>query len=67
MQQDWVKIYSTDQLYKALLMKEKLLEEGIHAFIVNKRDSIYAFGDVDLYVKPDLAVLSIHIIKKSEF
>lgn len=67
MRQDWVKVYSTDQMYKALLMKEKLLEEGIQAFIINKRDSVYAFGDVEVYVKPDQAVLSIHIIKKSEF
>lgn len=67
MQPDWVKVYSTDQLYKALIMKEKLLDEGIQAFIVNKRDSVYAFGDVELYVQPDQAVLSIHIIKKLEF
>ena len=67
MQSDWVSVYSTDQMYKALLMKEKLFEENIISFIVNKRDSLYAFGEIELYVKPDDAVKTIHIIKKSEF
>lgn len=67
MQQDWVLIYSTDQMYKALLMKEKLLEESINAFIINKKDSAYAFGEIELYVKPNDALKSIHLIKKSEF
>lgn len=66
MQSDWVKVYSTDQMYKALLMKEMLNDESIRAFIINKRDSLYAFGDVELYVKPSDAVKSIHIIKKLE-
>jgi hypothetical protein len=66
MQSDWVMVYSTDQMYKALFMKERLLEENIGAFIINKRDSAYAFGDVELYVRPEDAVKSIHIIKKAE-
>jgi hypothetical protein len=67
MQCEWVMVYSTDQMYKALLMKEKLFDESIGAFIINKRDSLYAFGEIELYVKPYDAVKSIHIIKKSEF
>lgn len=63
---DWVMVYSADEMYKVLLMKERLLEENIGAFIINKRDSVYAFGDVELYVKADDVVKSIHIIKKSE-
>lgn len=66
MQPGWIRVYSTDQMYKALLMKEKLFEENIAAFIINKRDSLYAFGEIELYVKPDDAVKTIHIIKKSE-
>lgn len=67
MQSDWVLVYSVDLMYKAILMKEKLLEEGIHAFIMNKKDSNYAFGEVEIYVKADDALKSIHIVKKSEF
>lgn len=67
MSADWVMVYSTDQMYKAMIMKEKLLEENIHAFIINKKDSLYAFGEIEIHVKPDDAVKSIFIIKKSEF
>lgn len=67
MQTDWVLVYSTDQMYKALIVKESLSEEDIDSFIINKKDSAYTFGDVELYVRPDDAVRSIHFIKKSEF
>jgi hypothetical protein len=67
MQSDWVLVYSTDQMYKALFMKERLLEEGIGAFIINKRDSLYAFGDIEIYVNSIDAVKSIYIIKNGEF
>jgi len=68
MQPNWILVYSTDQMYKALLMKEMLFEESIEAVIINKKDSIYAlFGDIELYVNPADAVKAIHTIKKSEF
>lgn len=67
MQSDWVLVYSADQMYKALFIKEKLLEEGVGAFIINKRDSVYAFGDIEIYVKPADALKSIYIIKKGNF
>jgi hypothetical protein len=66
MQPDWVLVFSTDQMYKAMIMKEKLLEESVDSIIVNKKDSVYAFGEIELYVNPSDAVRSIHIIKKSE-
>lgn len=67
MQPDWVMVFSTDQMYKAMIMKEMLLEESVNSIIVNKKDSAYAFGEIELYVNPDDAVKSIHLIKKSEF
>lgn len=59
-------VYSTDQMYKALIIKERLFEENIIVSIINKKDSLYAFGEIELYVKTDEALKSIHLIKKSE-
>lgn len=50
MQSHWTRVYSTDQMYKAILIKEKLSDEDIQAFILNKKDSLYAFGEIELYV-----------------
>lgn len=44
-------IFSTSLEYEAILMKDKLEEEGISSTILNKRDSTYGtFGSVELYV-----------------
>lgn len=67
MKPEWVLVYSTDQMYKALFMKEKLFDENIEAVIVNKRDSLYAIGEIELYVPPEEAVKSIYFIKKQSF
>ena len=67
MQPDWVMVFSTDQMYKAMMMKGMLLDESIISIIVNKKDSAYAFGEIELYVSPTDAVKSIHLIKKSSF
>lgn len=67
MQPDWVLVFSTDQMYKAMMVKTMLLDESIVSIIVNKKDSAYAFGEIELYVSPECAVRSIHLIKKSSF
>jgi len=66
MQPNWVNVYSADQMYKVLLIKEVLSENDIESFIINKRDSIYSFGDIELYVKPEDVIKSLFVIKKSE-
>ena len=44
MSTDHVKVFSTDQLYEAELVKQYLSGFGISAFIMNKKDSFYKFG-----------------------
>ncbi len=57
MEKDWVVVYSTNQLYQAEILKEVLSDHNIESIIINKQDSTYKFGDVELYVKRD------HILK----
>lgn len=66
MQPNWVNVYSTDQMYKAIIVKGILSENDIDSFILNKRDSTYSFGDIEVYVKPEEVIKSLFIIKKIE-
>ncbi|OHX66877.1 putative signal transducing protein [Flammeovirga pacifica] len=38
---NWVKIFASDQIYKAEIVKSVLEERGIVAVILDKRDSSY--------------------------
>jgi hypothetical protein len=46
-------VYSSDQYHQALIIQEMLAENNIEADIVNKKDSSFLIGDVEIYV--DLA------------
>lgn len=63
---NWTIIYSSNQLYKAELMKQLLAENDIQAFLVNKKDSAYLFGEVEVYVSVEDAFRARQIIIKSE-
>ncbi len=53
MEKKWTKIYSTGKLYQAELLKGLLEENDIEAVIINKQDSAYLFGEMELYVDAD--------------
>ncbi len=63
MDESWEIIYSAGQLYKAELIVEVLQENNIEAIIINKQDSLYLFGDIEIYVKPHDVIKAKHIIK----
>lgn len=62
MNKDWIKIYSTGVAYKAEILKGLLIENNIDAVIINKKDSSYGFGELELYVNADDVVKAKHII-----
>lgn len=62
MNKDWIKIYSTGIDYKAEILKGLLLEHDIEAVILNKKDSSYGFGELELYVSSDDVIKANHII-----
>lgn len=63
---DWISVYSTDMLYKAEIIKQILSDNNIMAFVLNKRDSIYQFGDIEVYVQPANVMRAKHIVNKVE-
>jgi len=53
MQNDWITVFTTDQLYQAGYIKEMLTVNGIEAVIMNQKDSSYHFGSITVLVKQD--------------
>jgi hypothetical protein len=50
MSDNWIVVYSTDQLYDASLLENILKDNGIDCVIMNKQDSTRGFGDIEIYV-----------------
>ena len=53
---NWVVIYASDQLYKAEMARDYLNDHGIECVIMNKKDSAYMFGDIEVYVPTEEAL-----------
>lgn len=62
--ENWVSVYSTDKVYLAEIAKELLFENGIHAVVINKKDSTYHFGVIELHVKQEYVVRGKHILRE---
>lgn len=66
MDSNWALIYSTGNPYKSELLKGLLEENNIISVIINKQDSSYHFGELELYVKPEDVVQAKRIISANE-
>ena len=63
---DQVRIYAAGNPYQAELIRQMLLDHEIQAFIVNKQDSAYKFGDIEIYVNRDHVMRAKKFIKEFE-
>jgi len=62
---DWVKIFSTQEVYLAEIAKSVLEEADIAVVILNKQDSAYlVFGEAEVYVSKDDALKASNLIKE---
>lgn len=61
-----VLVYTTNQPYKADIIKLILSDNEIDCFIINKMDSNYLFGGVELYVDPNHVLRAKVLIEKFE-
>lgn len=65
MDSDWQVIYSSSQEHKLEIVKAVLEDHDISSHIINKKDSIYLFGELELYVKGDNVIRAKRIIKEN--
>lgn len=63
MEKDWTLVFSTGNLQIAELMKAMLEGNGVKAVVLNKQDSAYTFGDIEVYVKQQDQLKANHLIK----
>ncbi len=66
MENNWILVYTCGEQYVAELLKEYLADNTIRAFIINKQDSFYKFGDIEVYVLPEDVMKARLLIKKFE-
>lgn len=63
MENAWVVIAGFKDDIKSQIAVDRLLSNGIDAVAVDKRDSIYKFGEIGLFVHRDNVLIAKEIIK----
>ena len=54
MENNWVKVYTTENAFTAEIIKQGLVESNIPAVVLNKQDSSYkSFGLLTVMVRPE--------------
>ncbi|MGC8865288.1 MAG: putative signal transducing protein [Bacteroidales bacterium] len=66
MEEEFVCVYTSAQPYDAQLVQGLLIDSGIEATVVNKRDSLYLIGYAEVYVKKEDQEIALEIINKRE-
>ena len=61
---NWVKVHVVAQEYEAEIVKGLLDENDIACVIVNKKDSAYLIGELEIFVDVENAFLAKQIITK---
>ncbi|QNL51120.1 DUF2007 domain-containing protein [Olivibacter sp. SDN3] len=64
MEKGWKKIFSSTDFFKTEMIRQALIENNIQAVIINKQDSSYRFGQVELYVSGEHEEDAVTIVKE---
>lgn len=59
---DWQKVYFSDKVYRAEIVKGVLEEKGLQPVILNKKDAAYHFGYYEVFVPQEEVLQAIKII-----
>lgn len=66
MTSDRVIVYSTNKMYEAEIVRKILGDHSITSFLINKMDSAYQFGEIEIYVLRDDIMRSKLLIQEFE-
>ncbi|MEQ8625224.1 MAG: DUF2007 domain-containing protein [Vicingaceae bacterium] len=69
MSEAWVKVFSSNDLFQAEIIKSMLDDEGITAVLINKKDSMHlhlTIGEAEVFVDDDKVIKARHLISKFE-
>jgi len=62
-----VHIFSSGQPFKTEMARQMLTDHNIQSFLVNKQDSAYKFGVVELYVNRDDVIRAKKLIQEFDY
>jgi hypothetical protein len=63
---NWVKIYSTNQIQQPEIIKSIFEEANIPCSTIDKKDSSYIFGEIEIYVPEEDVAEAITILKEHQ-
>lgn len=63
MEDKWVRIYSTANPVHINIIQNMLIDDDIKSVFVNKQDSAYLFGDIELNVRQNDVLRAMQIVK----
>lgn len=66
MPENWITLFTTDQLYEAEFIRETLRINGIEAVIMNQKDSSYHFGSIEVMVRQEYQEKATEILKSTK-
>ena len=61
---DWQPVFKDERQHRAEIVKSVLKDADIAAVVVNKKDSAYGFGILEVRVQPDDVLRAIKIVKE---
>jgi len=64
MSEEWINVFASSKIYEIELLRCLLLDNDIESFVLNKQDSVYLIGDIELMVYRDDFLKAKHIINK---
>ena len=67
MEKHWVKLFVTSNPIQAEITKQMLEENQVPAVILNKQDSSYRFGQIEVYVHESHESLARELLATNEF
>ncbi|MFC5284287.1 putative signal transducing protein [Pedobacter alpinus] len=66
MDKNWVKIYASGDFYRAEIVKQVLIDHQIEAVIMNKQDTSYKFGEVEVHIQEENTQKASEIISQND-
>jgi hypothetical protein len=59
----WLRVFSSDFLYQAEIVKAVLEDNNLRPVLINKKDTVYQIGHYEVHVAPENVLKAIKIIK----
>lgn len=61
----WKKVFSSNQIHKIILVEQLLTEHNIHNVRMNKQDSAYLIGQIEIFVNQEDVLIASNIINNN--